>query len=270
MKSIKKLLPTTRPHWVGDGFNVYPVLGQEAFTNEISPFLMFDYAAPKVFKPSSKKLGVGQHPHRGFETVTIAYQGEVEHADSVGHRGVIGAGDVQWMTAASGIIHEEFHSTNFAKEGGMFEMAQLWVNLPAKYKMSKPRYQPITAGQIPNIPLPDDSGDVRVIAGEFAGTQGRASTFTPVNLWDLRLLPGKSVELSLPLGHNTILFVRKGSVQVGDRASEGSGVIGEAQAALLTQDGTTVLLKVSTIHWLYLLFPLIPTSTVSNLTPYCV
>lgn len=126
MKSIKKLLPATRPHWVGDGFNVYPVLGSTAFTNEISPFLMFDYAAPKAFKPSSRKLGVGQHPHRGFETVSIAFQGEVEHADSVGNRGVIGSGDVQWMTAASGIVHEEFHSTKFSQEGGVFEMAQLW------------------------------------------------------------------------------------------------------------------------------------------------
>ena len=126
MKSIKKVLPATRPHWVGDGFHVYPVLGQVAFTNEISPFLMFDYGAPKTFKPTSRKLGVGQHPHRGFETVTIALSGEVEHGDSVGNRGVIGTGDVQWMTAASGIIHEEFHSKKFAQEGGVFEMAQLW------------------------------------------------------------------------------------------------------------------------------------------------
>ena len=126
MKQIKKLLPATRPHWVGDGFNVYPAFGNVAFTNEISPFLMLDYAAPKEFKPTSRKLGVGQHPHRGFETVSIAFNGEVEHGDSEGHRGVIGAGDVQWMTAASGIVHEEFHSTKFAKEGGIFEMMQLW------------------------------------------------------------------------------------------------------------------------------------------------
>lgn len=126
MKAIKRILPSSRPHWVGDGFNVYPVFSSAAFTNDISPFLMFDYGAPKAFGPSDKKRGVGQHPHRGFETVTIAYQGEVEHGDSVGHKGVIGPGDVQWMTAASGIVHEEFHSTKFSKEGGVIEMAQLW------------------------------------------------------------------------------------------------------------------------------------------------
>ena len=126
MKSIKRVLSSPRSHWVGNGFNVHPVFNDLAFTNEISPFLMFDYAAPKQFEPTNKRRGVGQHPHRGFETVTIAYQGEVEHGDSKGHRGVIGPGDVQWMTAASGIVHEEFHSTQFSKEGGVFEMAQLW------------------------------------------------------------------------------------------------------------------------------------------------
>lgn len=126
MKAIRKVLPSTRPHWVGDGFNVYPVFNHLAFTNEISPFLMFDYGAPKTFEPTNKRRGVGQHPHRGFETVTIAYQGEVEHADSVGHKGKIGPGDVQWMTAGAGIVHEEYHSPKIAKEGGVFEMAQLW------------------------------------------------------------------------------------------------------------------------------------------------
>ena len=152
-RSVKTILPRTPQHWVGDGFHVHPVLGRHAFTAEVSPFLMLDYAVPKSFKPTRSRLGVGQHPHRGFETVTLAYQGEVEHADSAGNRGVIGAGDIQWMTAGRGIIHEEFHSTNFAKSGGTFEMVQLWVNLPKEHKMTAPRYQPIVAAETPTVKL---------------------------------------------------------------------------------------------------------------------
>ena len=152
-KAIKRILPAPRPHWVGNGFNVYPVFASLAFTEALSPWLMFDYAAPRSFRPTNKRLGVGQHPHRGFETVTIAFQGGVEHQDSVGNNDVIGPGDVQWMTAGRGIIHEEYHSTSFAKNGGTFEMCQLWVNLPAKDKMHAPRYQPILDKQIPVVPL---------------------------------------------------------------------------------------------------------------------
>ena len=151
---------------------MYPVFANLAFTKDISPFLMFDHAAPKHFDPTDRKLGVGQHPHRGFETVTIAYQGEVEHGDSQGNKGVIGSGDCQWMTAASGIIHEEFHSREFAKRGGTFEMAQLWVNLPAEHKMSKPRYQPLLDADIPRVELSDGSGVVKMYAGEYQGTRG--------------------------------------------------------------------------------------------------
>mmetsp|Transcript_92260 Transcript_92260/g.183748 ORF Transcript_92260/g.183748 Transcript_92260/m.183748 type:complete len:401 (-) Transcript_92260:164-1366(-) len=154
LKAIRRILPSPGRHWVGDAFHVFPVFHDLAFSNELSPWLMFDYAAPKKFEASpSHRRGVGQHPHRGFETITLAFQGEVEHGDSVGNRGVIGAGDVQWMTAARGIIHEEFHSDAFSKEGGMFEMAQLWLNLPASHKMSKPRYQPIVSQDIPVVPL---------------------------------------------------------------------------------------------------------------------
>ena len=238
MKQIKTLLPATaRSHWVGDGFNVRPIFAQLAFTQDISPFLMFDYAAPREFAATEEKRGVGPHPHRGFETVTIAFQGEVEHGDSVGNRGVIGPGDVQWMTAASGIIHEEFLSREFLKRGGILEMAQLWVNLPAKDKMIAPKYQPILGRDIPVVQLAENSGTVRVIAGNFAGTQGAASTFSPVNLWDIKLNAGKSVELTVPEGHNTMLFVRQGKITAGN------GVVGTAELALLERAGTRLTLQ---------------------------
>ena len=166
-KEIREILGAPPRHWVGNGFHVFPVFHNKAFTKELSPWLMFDYAAPKQFEPSYERRGVGQHPHRGFETITIAWQGEVEHGDSVGNRDVIGPGDVQWMTAARGIIHEEFHSTDFQQTGGTFEMAQLWLNLPKKDKMKKPRYQPILAKQIPVVPLKcADDADVEKLSGE--------------------------------------------------------------------------------------------------------
>ena len=238
MKIIKTILPaTTSSHWVGDGFNVRPIFAHLAFTQAISPFLMFDYAVPREFAATEKKRGVGPHPHRGFETVTLAFQGEIEHGDSVGNRGVIGPGDVQWMTAASGIIHEEFLSRDFLKQGGILEMVQLWVNLPAKYKMIAPKYQPILSQDIPVLQLPNNGGTLRVIAGNFAGTQGAASTFSPVNLWDIKLNAGKSVELIVPAGHNTMLFVRQGKVALGGT------VIGAADMALLESEGTRIKLQ---------------------------
>ena len=238
MKRIKIILPaTSRSHWVGDGFNVRPVFAQLAFTPDISPFLMFDYAAPREFAATDEKRGVGPHPHRGFETVTIAFQGEVEHGDSVGNRGVIGPGDVQWMTAASGIIHEEFLARDFLRRGGTLEMVQLWVNLPARYKMIAPKYQPILNQDIPVVQLPDNSGTVRVIAGNFAGAQGAASTYSPVNLWDIALNAGKSVELTVPEGHSAMLFVRHGKIAIED------AVIGAADLVLLERDGTSIKLQ---------------------------
>lgn len=238
MKKIKTILPAAaRSHWVGDGFNVRPIFANLAFTQAISPFLMFDYAAPREFEATGEKRGVGPHPHRGFETVTIAFQGEVEHGDSVGNRGVIGPGDVQWMTAASGIIHEEFLSRDFLKRGGVLEMVQLWVNLPAKDKMIAPKYQPILSSDIPVLQLPDNSGTLRVIAGTYARTQGAASTYSPVNLWDIKLVAGKTVELEVPEGHNSMVFVRQGKVALG------SAVIGAADLALFEQDGTHIRLQ---------------------------
>ena len=206
----------------------------------------FDYAAPKYFGPSSKRRGVGQHPHRGFETVTIAFSGEIEHADSTGQSDTIRAGDVQWMTAGRGIIHEEFMSTEFSKTGGELEMCQLWLNLPKKYKMSKPGYQAITKQQIPNVALPSGvraDGHVRLIAGDYNSTKGAATTFTPVNLWDIVMAtPSLPHVFNIPAGHNTVLFVRRGSIEVSD--GEGSSQqLGGQQVAILEQPGT--LLE----HW---------------------
>ncbi len=248
MKAIKTIIPaTSRNHWVGDGFNVRPVFGNMAFTPDISPFLMFDYAAPRHFDATPKKLGVGPHPHRGFETVTIAFQGEVEHGDSVGNRGVIKPGDVQWMTAASGIVHEEFLSTEFLQRGGTLEMAQLWVNLPAKDKMTPPKYQSILASEIPEIALPDGAGSVRVIAGDYADTRGVASTFSKVNLWVVALRGGKTVELPLLAGHNAMLFVRRGAIELEKQAlNEGDLAIleetGEHAKLLASQDSSIIMM----------------------------
>lgn len=174
-------------HWVGDGFPVRTVFSHQSLGSHASPFLLLDYAGPADFPPSDKPRGVEQHPHRGFETVTIVYSGEVEHRDSTGGGGRIGPGDVQWMTAASGLVHEEMHGRDFTRQGGTLEMVQLWVNLPAKDKKGPPHYQSILASQIPEATLPGGAGTVRVISGEFQGIKGPARTYTPVNLWDLRL-----------------------------------------------------------------------------------
>jgi hypothetical protein len=225
-------------HWVGDGFpvrNLFPSNGLEA---EVNPFLMLDYAGPNVFKPSGKTPGVGQHPHRGFETVTIAYQGSVEHRDSAGNSGVIYPGDVQWMTAASGVVHEEMHEKEFARKGGTFEMVQLWVNLPKAVKMSKPRYQAITKEQIPVVEF-KTGGHARVIAGEFNGVKGPALTFTPVNLFDVVLKAGEKVEIPLPEGHNASIVLRKGDVSIDGSHS----LIGEARIATLSQSGSGVSIE---------------------------
>lgn len=203
-------------HWVGDGFPVRTMLSYDGDAAALSPFLLLDYAAPTEFPPTAERRGVGSHPHRGFETVTIAFQGEVEHRDSAGNRGRIGPGDVQWMTAASGVLHEEFHGREFARRGGTFEMAQIWVNLPAKDKMSPPRYQDILDRQIPAVPLPGGGGKVRVIAGECLGAKGPAKTFTPVDMWDLHLSAGGRADLAMPEGHTAVLLVTRGSVVVND------------------------------------------------------
>ena len=215
---MKKLLFSRKSsdrHWVGNGFPVQTVFSYNDIAKEVSPFLLLDYAGPAEFPATGEKKGVGEHPHRGFETVTVVYSGEVEHRDSGGGGGVIRAGDVQWMTAASGVVHEEFHGREYAGRGGKFEVVQLWVNLPKRFKMSKPRYQALSDTEIPRVLLPQDGGSVRVIAGEYQGKKGPAMTFTPVNLWDIRLSSGTSAEFCLLRGHTAALFVLSGHVQLG-------------------------------------------------------
>jgi len=212
---------------VGDGFpvrNLFPSNGVDA-----NPFLMFDYAGPLEFAPAGEPRGVGEHPHRGFETVTIVYEGVVAHRDSAGGGGVIGPGDVQWMTAAAGIVHEEKHEREFARRGGVLEMAQLWVNLPKTHKMSTPGYQAITSAQIPVV------GAVRVIAGELDGVRGPARTFTPINVFDVRLTAGGRTVITVPEGHSAALAMLSGEVSVN-----GVAVSGEAQLAVLSREGRRV------------------------------
>lgn len=237
------------PHWVGDGFPVRSIFSYDGLGREqLSPFLMLDYAAPRQFEPATQRRGVGEHPHRGFETVTIVYQGELEHRDSAGNGGRIGPGDVQWMTAASGIIHEEFHSEKFTRAGGKMEMMQLWVNLPAKDKMSPPRYQTLLDKDIPSVSLPDGAGRLRVIAGEFGGHNGPAKTFTPLNVWDLRLNAGKTATLSTPEGHTTAIIPMHGRALVN-----GTQAADEAQLAILDRSGGEFTIGVDTDATLLLL-----------------
>ena len=216
MRKVTGLFNAPRPHWVGDGFPVRSLISPGGSIADLSPFLMFDYAGPMAFPAATRARGVGEHPHRGFETVTIVYQGELEHRDSAGNGGSIGPGDVQWMTAASGVLHEEFHSKSFTESGGVFEAVQLWVNLPAKDKKAAPGYQTLLSGDIPTVSLPNDAGAVRVIAGAFGDAKGPAKTFTPVNIWDVRLGRDKEAVLSVPEGHTVAFAVLKGTVQVND------------------------------------------------------
>jgi redox-sensitive bicupin YhaK (pirin superfamily) len=235
---VKKILGTSespRGHWVGDGFPVRTMFSSQSHGRNVSPFLMLDHAGPMDFPPGTQKRGVGEHPHRGFETVTIVYEGEVEHRDSTGAGGLIGPGDVQWMTAASGILHDEFHSEAFTREGGTLEMMQLWVNLPAKHKMAAPGYQTIVDGQIPSVELPKDAGRVRVIAGDFNGTAGPARTFTPMDVWDLRLARDGTTSLVLPEGRSVILVVLKGTILVN-----GAAITREGDMTMLGREGREV------------------------------
>ena len=227
-----------RGHWVGDGFPVRSLFSYHDMGSRISPFLLLDYAGPHTFEPTQARRGVGQHPHRGFETVTIVYDGEVEHRDSTGAGGVIGTGDVQWMTAGGGIIHEEFHSANYAARGGPFEMVQLWVNLPAKDKMTPAHYQGITDAQIPAAALPDGAGQVRVVAGAYGNAKGPARTFTPMNVLDVRLAAGRTAELPQPEGWSTLVVVLAGTVQVN-----GSAVLRAADVATLSTAGTGLTIE---------------------------
>jgi len=248
MKKILGIYSAPRPHWVGDGFPARSLFSYNSHGRQLSPFLLLDYAGPYKFDPAAQPRGVGQHPHRGFETVTIVYEGEVEHRDSTGAGGKIGPGDVQWMTAASGILHEEFHSREFTRTGGTLEMVQLWVNLPAKDKLTAPGYQTLLNADIPSVELSDGAGTVRVIAGEYAGRRGPARTFTPIDVWDVRLGQGHAVDFTLHEGRNLSLVVLKGTVQVN-----GGQIAREAQMVTLSLDGRDVHIEANSDATLLLL-----------------
>jgi redox-sensitive bicupin YhaK (pirin superfamily) len=238
MKQLLDIRRDFEPHWVGDGFPVRSLFSYNRDADVHDPFLLLDYAAPFEFPPGAAPRGVGEHPHRGFETVTIVYQGELEHGDSAGNRGKIGPGDVQWMTAASGVVHQEFHSEAFTRSGGTFEVAQLWVNLPAKQKMSPPRYQEIRDRDIPRVNLKNDAGSARVIAGEFAGVRGPAQTVTPILVCDLEFTTGRSTQLELPSGFTTMLVVQRGKLRL-DGADSARGV----ELALFDRSGDQIAIE---------------------------
>ncbi|HZO84412.1 MAG TPA: pirin family protein [Verrucomicrobiae bacterium] len=219
-------------HWVGDGFPVRTVFSYNDLGAELSPFLLLDYAGPVNFPPSEHRRGVGDHPHRGFETVTVVYQGEVEHRDSSGGGGIIRSGEVQWMTAGSGIVHQEYHGGEFAKRGGPFEMVQLWVNLPAKDKMTPPGYQAIVNSEIPQVDLPSEAGSLRVIAGSYNGVNGPARTRTPMDVWDVGLNANQRAVFEVTAGDTAAVLILKGRASVADGEA-----VGEASLAVLERDG---------------------------------
>jgi len=237
-KTIEKILPPPAPHMVGDGFRVHNFFpsGFNMANNRMSPFFMMDYNSKIDFSPREKPRGVGVHPHRGFETVTIAYQGKIAHYDSTGNSGTISKGDVQWMTAASGILHKEYHEEEFSKSGGPFQMIQLWVNLPAKDKMSKPKYQAIANNELGKYSL-DNGGVVEIIAGEFKGVKGRASTFTPIEMYNVRIKKGGELTFNLPENFNSGILVVEGEVNVNGQKAPTDNFI------LFKNEGETISIK---------------------------
>jgi redox-sensitive bicupin YhaK (pirin superfamily) len=240
MKRLLGIQGNDQGHWVGNGFPVRTLFFYQQLGKEMSPFLMLDLAGPAEFPATTERKGVGTHPHRGFETVTIVYDGEVSHKDSTGQGGMIGPGDVQWMTAGSGILHQEFHSDEFAKRGGVLQMVQLWVNLPAKHKMTAPAYQAILSQSIPEIELSNSRGSIRVIAGEHEGHVGPAKTFTPMNVFDIRLKKGEELVLPVADGWNTSVVVLRGALEgAGD-----SGIVAkDAKMLMFSQDGEDIKVK---------------------------
>lgn len=239
VKKLKSSYSVKQRHWVGDGFYVHGLLAPTEDLNPyISPFILMDYASPNNFSKTAQRRGVGEHPHRGFETVTFAYQGEVEHRDSSGGGGIIKPGDVQWMTAGSGIVHEEFHSTEFSNEGGMFEMVQLWVNLPKKYKMTPPKYQGIADQDIPRVNLKEGT-ELRVIAGDFDGKKGPSETFTPINVWDISSKTEQDISLSFEKGTNTVILVMRGNLELEQKQYDEQNVL------IFEREGETINFKTS-------------------------
>ena len=248
-RSVSAIYRGSAPNWVGDGFfvsNYFP--NGNDLDQKISPFVLLDYQAPHVYSPSNlHQRGVGSHPHRGFETVTIALQGSLAHRDTAGNSGVIGPGDVQWMTAASGVLHEEFHEPNFARQGGPMEMFQLWVNLPKDHKMDAPSYQALTGAQMGRVDLPADGGHVRIIAGEYGGVRGPAKTFTPINLFDIELKRDVPARFAFPARQNTSLVVTKGSVLINGKQTAKTG-----EFVLFENAGEEIVLQSSAAHLLLL------------------
>ncbi len=241
MRQVRGIYSSPAAHWVGDGFPVRSIFSHAAQGEHVSPFLLLDHAGPAEFAPAQKPRGVGVHPHRGFETVTIVYQGEVEHRDSTGQGGLIGPGDVQWMTAASGILHEEFHSQAFTRSGGTLDMVQLWVNLPAKDKGAAPGYQTLLDRDIPAVALPDGAGTLRVIAGDYQGRAGPARTFTPIDIWDISLKRNGQASLALPEGRTLGLVVLRGNILINgaDKAREAQFVLFDRTGGEVTIEGET-------------------------------
>ena len=233
LRTIEKIIKPGTPHFVGDGFRVHNFIPGTSTMKRMDPFIMLDYNSKYNFPATDKPKGVGVHPHRGFETVTIAYKGRVEHGDSAGGGGVIGEGDVQWMTAASGVLHKEFHETEWSKTGGEFQMVQLWVNLPAKDKMSPPKYQAISNAEIKKVILPNEAGKVEVIAGSYEGVVGPASTFSPMNMFNLKLKKGAKTQLTFPKHYTTSLLMVEGSATIN-----GAKVLAD-HFVLFNSDGET-------------------------------
>lgn len=232
MKTISGVYRAPGQHWVGDGFPVRSLFSYNDHGRLLSPFLLLDHAGPAHFEPAEKPRGVGEHPHRGFETVTLVYAGEVDHRDSSGGGGHIGPGDVQWMTAAAGVVHEEFHSPAFTRRGGELEMVQLWVNLPARDKMNPPRYQTLLKTQIPALALADGQATLRVIAGEYAGATGPAMTHTPLNVWDLRMQTGGELSLDVSAGHTLAVVVLHGDITLNDEEA-----VHDSEMAVFRREG---------------------------------
>lgn len=237
-KTIARISKPGTPHFVGDGFRVHNFIPGTSTMQEMDPFIMLDYNSPYRFAPSEIPRGVGVHPHKGFETVTIAYKGKVEHADSTGSGGVINEGDVQWMTAAKGILHKEFHEKEWSKKGGDFQMVQLWVNLPAIYKKSDPKYQNLRNADMQKVSLPDNGGEIEIIAGEYNGYKGSASTFSPVHVFNAKLKKGAEATFNFPAHYTTAILLVEGGAKVND-----TDTVPQDHFAMFNRDGETFTIE---------------------------
>lgn len=237
-KTIAGISRPGTPHFVGDGFRVHNFIPGTSTMQEMDPFIMLDYNSRYSFAPSEIPRGVGVHPHKGFETVTIAYKGKVEHADSTGSGSVINEGDVQWMTAAKGILHKEFHEKEWSKKGGDFQMVQLWVNLPARYKKSDPKYQNLRNADMQKVSLPGNGGEIEIIAGEYNGYKGSASTFSPVHVFNARLKKGAEATFNFPAHYTTAVLLVEGSAKVND-----TDTVPQDHFAMFNRDGETFTIE---------------------------